>query len=805
MPAVSSIKFTQGPNTDIAGRAVIGTVVDGAVTVTNGDNTDVASWEIELLRAPPASALVPGILGSAIGNTPTAPFTPDVPGSYRVRLRVWDGLSVLDEDIRTFAIKNFRGFVIPPYQLNPSPLDVLDKADELNFAGQVLGWAGTGGLYGTILETYRDDILLAVSTTPFTAGISEADIYLVNTSTIGGASVFNLPSAARTGQEFVVLDNQNTAGANNVTVTLPGGHTFVGGGATYVINSNGAGVKIVRTGATTWRAVAAVGAAGIAGTGTDNAITRWDGTSALQGSGITISDANSVQFASTVVGPTIDQATTAAAAGAQLTVRAQHTTFSGGLGGKLLLQAGDGAAAGGGVGGTVDVRPGNGPGGFGQLRFLNGDGNVNFVIADAIGGPLTGPVASSGIFRVQNGWSMAARNAANSADRTIVSVADPFLTFGQDGGHDVVFRAGANVYFTASGVTAMQVQSTNIIISTGVLTVGSSGTAVSGVVRLANTASINFRNAANSADVLGVTVNASNQLVLGGTNVASVLTTNIVEHQLPDNTANALLIREGVTANEYFTIDTTNAQEQITFGERTAGTASLVRMNFHIDPADATAFYVRDNSRDWIIIHTTTGYIQLGGTAGSAVRFGSTSGSGCSVLGTITDNTSNVFVIEDPANNDYLSITTTNGGEVVALGNGNTNPAIRILGILEVDSAMRMDAPLSPTALAASGTTNNYAPGGLVDANVVRLTVTPTGGHTLTGLVPPTDTNLLYYLFNISAGATETITLTNEDTNSTAANRFVLPGAASLVMTNQSGVVLWYDATANRWRVVGKL
>lgn len=86
--------------------------------------------------------------------------------------------------------------------------------------------------------------------------------------------------------------------------------------------------------------------------------------------------------------------------------------------------------------------------------------------------------------------------------------------------------------------------------------------------------------------------------------------------------------------------------------------------------------------------------------------------------------------------------------------------------------------------------------------SVLRLNAL--GAHTITGLVPPVaNIGWVYYLFNISDGATEIITLTHDDAASTAANRFFLPNNASLQLLPRSGVILWYDSIVDRWFIIG--
>lgn len=56
-------------------------------------------------------------------------------------------------------------------------------------------------------------------------------------------------------------------------------------------------------------------------------------------------------------------------------------------------------------------------------------------------------------------------------------------------------------------------------------------------------------------------------------------------------------------------------------------------------------------------------------------------------------------------------------------------------------------------------------------------------------------------LVNASESAL-TLTLTHEDTNSTAANRFLLPRSLPIAIAQYMTVELWYDLAALRWRVV---
>lgn len=230
------IKFTQaGGATDVAGRAVIGVLdpvvpANDVVTVTNIASAEIVSWSIDLLYVPPGSGLSPGNLDAKVDNTPTAPFTPDVPGCYRVMTTVSDG-SNTDVDIRNFAIKNRWGVIIPPYQKNPDPIDLALKPDELNFDGQAFGWVGdrSHGLHEEFFSTLFDVPFYTISTgVTFNAlPLLQEQNYLVDLSAVGADFTFNLQT---TGLYAGMRTRVHAWGSSSyvVTVNPPGGHNING-------------------------------------------------------------------------------------------------------------------------------------------------------------------------------------------------------------------------------------------------------------------------------------------------------------------------------------------------------------------------------------------------------------------------------------------------------------------------------------------------------------------------------------------------------------------------------------------------
>ena len=134
MAAIALIVLTQDSITRPAGDAIHDGVTAKSVTVENdtGD-TGVTSWLIELVDVPSGplpgetSALVPGTLASGGATAPLANFTPDVPGTYFVRLTI-NGI-VIDEV--AVCVPNDQGWVNPGYNLG---------GDAFNFAGNTRGW-----------------------------------------------------------------------------------------------------------------------------------------------------------------------------------------------------------------------------------------------------------------------------------------------------------------------------------------------------------------------------------------------------------------------------------------------------------------------------------------------------------------------------------------------------------------------------------------------------------------------------------------------------------------------------------------
>ncbi|MDP2731078.1 MAG: hypothetical protein Q8O55_11450 [Dehalococcoidales bacterium] len=123
----------------------------------------------------------------------------------------------------------------------------------------------------------------------------------------------------------------------------------------------------------------------------------------------------------------------------------------------------------------------------------------------------TGTVASAGIVRVANDTYVAsARNAADAADVDLIKAdASDLIAF------------GANLAALTMGAT-LTLAAQQISLSTGNITFSGAGyiamgvdPASAGYIRLLNTGVIAWRNAANAADIDGITVNAADDVQIG--------------------------------------------------------------------------------------------------------------------------------------------------------------------------------------------------------------------------------------------------------------------------------------------------
>lgn len=148
------------------------------------------------------------------------------------------------------------------------------------------------------------------------------------------------------------------------------------------------------------------------------------------------------------------------------------------------------------------------------------------------------------------------------------------------------------------------------------------------------------------------------------------------------------------------------------------------------------------------------------------------------------------------------NITTAAGDSAIVLALTATNVAV--VGYTRADGtalgaganfqgAVSLNSTIAPTALAAD--TNDWAPTSLATSNVIRFSCSSV--ISITGITAPGVAGTVLVLHNI--GTTNQCNLTNQDSNSSAANRFILP--ALVTVRPLESVTIIYDSTSARWRL----
>lgn len=124
----------------------------------------------------------------------------------------------------------------------------------------------------------------------------------------------------------------------------------------------------------------------------------------------------------------------------------------------------------------------------------------------------------------------------------------------------------------------------------------------------------------------------------------------------------------------------------------------------------------------------------------------------------------------------------------------------KVGGVTDAQGQLKRTGVISPAAI--EGAQNDYNPSGLSGASVIRLANNTGGGADyLTGLAGGADGRIITIIAITAAGG---FSINDEDTNSTAANRFRLPSGTDLTVPPYGAATFRYDGTDSRWYLISK-
>ncbi len=116
------------------------------------------------------------------------------------------------------------------------------------------------------------------------------------------------------------------------------------------------------------------------------------------------------------------------------------------------------------------------------------------------------------------------------------------------------------------------------------------------------------------------------------------------------------------------------------------------------------------------------------------------------------------------------------------------------------DGTRALTGPLRCTGIQSatlgSGNTNDFS----LDATTTILRITQNAADsTLTGIANGTDGRIL--IVQEVGGSGGNLIMSNQNANSSAANRFFMPSNQTRTYAQAGGIIIWYDGTTSRWRV----
>lgn len=194
---------------------------------------------------------------------------------------------------------------------------------------------------------------------------------------------------------------------------------------------------------------------------------------------------------------------------------------------------------------------------------------------------------------------------------------------------------------------------------------------------------------------------------------------------------------------------------------------------------------------------TSAGAVNITGAAASTLAFSG----GAFILQTTSQNltiqtlTSGTLLID--------SVAALNIGTIAATGVtiGRSNQSVAVAGGLLCNSEFRLASTISPASISSNQT--DYNPASIAACNTLRQDCS--AAVTINSLQGNTANRVILW-WNISSTATNTQTFLHDDgATGTAAMRFLCPNNSNFILKGNAGVMLRYDGTSSRWRVLGVL
>jgi hypothetical protein len=358
-------------------------------------------------------------------------------------------------------------------------------------------------------------------------------------------------------------------------------------------------------------------------------------------------------------------------------------------------------------------------------------------------------------------------------------------------------------------------------IKAGPATLGST-LAVTGATTLTSTLTVNSTSASAIDVAGGINAGSGNVGIVDTSGRIPALTstyfasldgstiTNIAEANIADGTIfPRLAANETITANGGWTFSGTAPQVSLSnatsnwilwsnngvgapsFTSRSAGTKLVLHSDVSASSADF-AFGIESGAAWWSVATTSNAFRQYGGTTLWSVldstgltltnAFFAPTGLGTSVP-------AYSFSGDTDTGLSYVAANTFS-----AVAGGTRVESWSTLGVT-FNNAVIAESTISPAAL-PSGNTNDYNPTSLSSTFALRL-VANAANSTLTGLAAQAAGSIRLLC---NAGGAGNIVISNEDANSSAANRFQGSITIPIASGGRACAWVWYDGGSSRWR-----